>query len=69
MRQFFRWLARQNAILWNPASDLELPRPEFRLPKDVFTLTEIEKVIATPDVEEGLGLRVARSSRRFSRGR
>jgi integrase/recombinase XerD len=57
VRQFFRWLARQNAILWNPASDLELPRPEYRLPKHVLTLSEIEQVIATPDVKDGLGLR------------
>lgn len=57
VRQFFRWLARQNAILWNPASDLDLPRPEFRLPKYVLTLAEVEKVIATPDVKDGLGLR------------
>src|ERR1700730_6916990 len=25
VREFFRWLARQNHILYNPASDLELP--------------------------------------------
>ena len=57
IRGLFRWLARQNAILWNPAADLDLPRPEYRLPKHVLTITEIEKVIATPDVRDGLGLR------------
>jgi integrase/recombinase XerD len=57
VRGLFRWLARQNAILWNPAADLDLPRPEYRLPKHVLTITEIEKVIATPDVRDGLGLR------------
>ena len=57
VRGLFRWLARQNAILWNPAADLDLPRPEYRLPKHVLTITEIEKVIATPDVRDPLGLR------------
>jgi integrase/recombinase XerD len=57
VRGMFRWLARQNAILWNPAADLDLPRPEYRLPKHVLTITEIEKVIAAPDVRDPLGLR------------
>jgi integrase/recombinase XerD len=57
VRGMFRWLAKSNAILWNPASDLDLPRPEFRLPKHVLTPSEIEKVIATPDVRDPLGLR------------
>jgi site-specific recombinase XerC len=29
-------LTRQNVILHNPASELELPRMEKRLPKEVF---------------------------------
>jgi site-specific recombinase XerC len=32
-RMFFRWLARQNHILSNPASELELSRREKRLPQ------------------------------------
>lgn len=30
---FFRWLTRNNHLLYNPASELELPRTEKRLPK------------------------------------
>lgn len=39
LRAFFKWLARQNHILYNPASDLELPRLERRkrLPSNVCT--------------------------------
>jgi integrase/recombinase XerD len=57
VRGFFRWLTRENVILSNPASDLELPRPERRLPKAVFSEREVERVLALPDVGEVLGLR------------
>lgn len=26
VRSFFKWLARQNVLLWNPASEIELPK-------------------------------------------
>ena len=57
IRGFFKWLARQNAILWNPASDLELPKKGRRLPHHVLNLTEVERVLGMPDVRDGLGLR------------
>lgn len=57
VRSFFRWLARQNVILSNLASDLELPRREKRLPKHVLTTAEVERVLALPDVHDPLGLR------------
>ena len=57
VRHFFRWLAKQNVLLWNPASDLEMPRMEKRLPKYVLTPSEAEMVLAVPDVREPLGLR------------
>ena len=45
VRMLFRWLSRQNLILSNPASDLELPRREWRLPKAVLTAAEVEQVL------------------------
>ena len=57
VRAFFKWLARENLILYNPASELELPRVEHRLPKHVLTASEAEAVIAVPDVEDALGIR------------
>src|SRR4030095_3266212 len=32
IRQLFSWMTRQNALLWNPASDIELPKVPERLP-------------------------------------
>jgi integrase/recombinase XerD len=57
VRNLFKWLSRQNAILSNPASDLELPRVEQRLPRAVLSVREMDKVLAQPDVSNPLGLR------------
>jgi integrase/recombinase XerD len=57
VRVWFRWLARQHHILHNPASELELPRMEHRLPKAVLSASEVEQVLAQPDVRDPLGLR------------
>jgi integrase/recombinase XerD len=57
LKDFCRWLTRQNIILHNPASELELPRMEKRLPQAVLSLTEIEKLLAVPNVADSLGIR------------
>lgn len=57
IRAWFKWLARENHILSNPASELELPRPEKRLPALVLTVDEVEAVLAVPDTGTPLGLR------------
>lgn len=57
LRAWFKWLARENHILSNPASELELPRPEKRLPALVLTADEAEAIMAMPDVATPLGLR------------
>ncbi len=57
VRAYFKWLARQNFILYNPASELELPKLEHRLPKHVLTAGEAEQVLAQCDLEEPLGVR------------
>lgn len=57
IRAFFRWLARQNRILYNPASELELPKLERRLPRAVLSAQEAERVLAVPDLGDTTGLR------------
>jgi integrase/recombinase XerD len=56
-RLFFRFLARQNHILYNPASDLDLPKLERRLPRWVLTHQEAERVLAQPQLSDPLGVR------------
>ncbi|MCP4308390.1 MAG: site-specific tyrosine recombinase XerC [bacterium] len=57
VRAFFKWAAKENRILYNPASELELPKLERRLPKAVLTASEAEQVMAIPDLATPTGLR------------
>ena len=57
IRGWFRWMVRNNMLLYNPASDIELPRLEHRLPKCVLTPSEADAVINQCNVHEPLGIR------------
>jgi integrase/recombinase XerD len=57
LRVWFKWMARQHHILHNPASELEMPKIGFRLPKAVLTAAEAEQILAQPKIHEPLGLR------------
>jgi integrase/recombinase XerD len=57
IKSFFRWLTRSNVLLYNPASEIELPRVGRRVPRHVLTVAEVEAVISQADVKEPLGLR------------
>jgi len=57
IRAWFKWLARQNHILYNPASDIEMPRLERRLPKHILTVEESEAIINQPDTTKPTGIR------------
>ena len=53
----FKWMVRHNHILYNPASDIELPRLEHRLPKCVLTPSEVDQVINQCNINDPFGLR------------
>ena len=57
IRALFSWLVKNNYLLSNPASDLELPRLDRRLPRTVLTQGEIEAVLNAVEVEEPMGVR------------
>jgi integrase/recombinase XerD len=57
LRSWFRWMTRQNHILHNPASEIELPRLGHRLPKHVLTIQEVEQVLQQPNIHDPIGLR------------
>ncbi len=57
VRAWFKWLTRNNHILYNPASELDLPRLEHRLPRHVLTIGEAESVMRVPDLNDPLGVR------------
>jgi len=55
--QLFRWLTKAHLLLANPASEIELPRFETRLPRAVLTASEAEQVLMQPDITTLLGMR------------
>jgi len=56
VRQFFKWLTQENHLLYNPASELFVPRHTASLPL-VLTLDEIEQLMLQPDVSTPYGVR------------
>ena len=57
IKSFFQWMARQNHLLHNPASEIVMPRMENRLLKYVLTADEAERILAQPKVHDPEGLR------------
>jgi integrase/recombinase XerD len=57
IRAYFKWLTRANHILYNPASELDLPKMNKRLPKVTLSIDEAETVINQADITTTAGLR------------
>lgn len=57
IRALFKWLTRQNYILYNPASDLELPKASKRLPRHVLSAGDAEAILNQPDTNTITGIR------------
>ena len=45
LRVWFRWMTRQNHILHNPASEIDLPRLGRSLPKNILSAQEVEQIM------------------------
>ncbi len=56
IKQFFKWLTRENYLLYNPASELVLSREAPSLPS-VLSLEEVEKLLLSFNIETPSGLR------------
>ena len=57
LRSFFRWMAKHNHLLTNPASDLDLPLAPARVLPVPLTQAEVEQILCAIDLDEPLGLR------------
>jgi len=57
LKAFFKWLAKENHILYNPASEFELPRVPKRLPKHILSIAEIESVLNHTSLFGPIGIR------------
>lgn len=56
VKQFFKWLTQDNHLLYNPASELVVPRQVSSLPV-VLTCDEVEKLMLQPDLATPYGQR------------
>ena len=56
VRQFFKWLTQQNHLLYNPASELVIVKPNATLPV-VLSEEEVERLMQQPDLRTLQGLR------------
>jgi integrase/recombinase XerD len=57
LKTFFKWLAKANHILSNPASELELPRQPKHLPRALLGVEDIEAILRAADPSTTPGLR------------
>jgi len=57
IKAYFKWLARGNHILSNPASDLEMPKVPKRLPKNILNPSQADMIINQADTTTIAGLR------------
>lgn len=57
IKSFFKWATRARHILYNPASELVLPRLGRRLPRHVLSAAEAECVINATDLSKAVGIR------------
>jgi len=57
VRRLFAWLCRRHILWANPASEIEVPRGEKRLPIEGLSVAEVEEVLAQPNIGDPLGIR------------
>ena len=57
VRAWFRFLVREGVAASNPALDLDVPRQPQRLPGQVLSTAEAERIVSQPDTATPLGLR------------
>lgn len=57
LKSFFRWLTQQNYLLYNPASELALPKPPRQLPRTILSPDTLADLLRLPPVNTPDGLR------------
>jgi integrase/recombinase XerD len=57
LQAWFKWMTKQNYLLYNPAADLDLPRKPKSLPKGLLSVAEVESVLNAADTSTSEGVR------------
>jgi integrase/recombinase XerD len=58
LQAWFKWLTKQNHILYNPAADLDLPTRPKALPKGLLSVSQVEDILNGCDIAKPEGLRM-----------
>lgn len=58
LQAWFKWLTKQNHILYNPAADLDLPTRPKALPKGLLSVAQVEEVMNGCDAGKPEGVRM-----------
>jgi len=57
IKAFFKWLTKENHILYNPASEMQMPRQQRKLPQHILSIAEIETILDQTLLHGELGIR------------
>lgn len=57
IKAFFKWLSKENYILYNPASEFQLPRVPKHLPKHILSIEEINDMLNHTAIFGDIGIR------------
>lgn len=57
LKGWFRWMARENHLLFNPASELQLPKLPRHLPRSILSIQEVEAILAEAEPTTPQGVR------------
>jgi len=57
LKGFFKWATREGHLLSNPASELEMPKLHRRLPRNILSVDEVERMLAHTVLHGDLGIR------------
>lgn len=57
IKTFFKWATRENHILYNPASELDIPKVPRRLPRNILSVDEVAAILNEADPSDVVGLR------------
>lgn len=57
IKGFFKWLTQENYLLYNPASELVVPKKPKALPRNILTIEQVSTVLSQPNTETPEGLR------------
>lgn len=57
IKTFFKWATRENHILYNPASELDVPKVPRHLPRNILSVDEVAAILNEADPAGVTGLR------------